>query len=139
MPLQALSDILNNPDGDASPYIPHLEQQPHSRDFRRIYPSEASNAVPTGVAGVSGLLDVGGLMWRAGNQALLGVLACIFRDVQVMIQNSWMRRKRGCLMVPHQTTEYSAASERVLTTVDSASWVMQHLKHTATCLAAAGV
>eukprot|EP00878_Enallax_costatus_P024336 GHUV01025969.1.p1 GENE.GHUV01025969.1~~GHUV01025969.1.p1 ORF type:complete len:841 (+),score=309.56 GHUV01025969.1:338-2860(+) len=78
----ALTDILSDPNGDTSPYIPHLQQQSHSRDFRRIYPSEASTAASQAAAGSPGLLAVGGSLQHAGNKALLGVLACVFRDVQ---------------------------------------------------------
>lgn len=81
--LQALTDILNDPNGDASPYVPHLQQQAHSRDFRRIYPSEASCTAPAAATGSHGALGVDSLVQHAGNRALLGVLACVFRDVQV--------------------------------------------------------
>jgi hypothetical protein len=93
--------VLSNPDGDASPFIPVLQQQaPQLGDFRRVYPSCDTTAAATGPAGSggsvtgvssrqqSGLLQdeqARGFLWRAGNRMLLGVLASIFRDVQVTI------------------------------------------------------
>ncbi|WIA21326.1 hypothetical protein OEZ85_000553 [Tetradesmus obliquus] len=94
----ALGELLSNPDGDASPFIPMLQQQtPQLGDFRRVYPSCDAAAAAAGTAGsggsISGLAgrqqssllgdeQARGFLWRAGNRALLGVLASIFRDVQ---------------------------------------------------------
>ena len=38
--------------------------------------------------GSPGLLNAGGSLQHAGNKALLGVLACMFRDVQVRVHSS---------------------------------------------------
>jgi hypothetical protein len=97
--LQALGEVLSNPDGDASPFIPMLQQQtPQLGDFRRVYPSCDTAAAAAGAAGSGGSVtgvtsrqqsglfaeeQARGFLWRAGNRALLGVLASIFRDVQV--------------------------------------------------------
>jgi hypothetical protein len=100
---QALNEVLSNPDGDASPFIPMLQQQtPQLGDFRRVYPScDTAAAAAAGAAGSSGSITAAtcgrqqsgllgdeqarGFLWRAGNRALLGVLASIFRDVQVQL------------------------------------------------------
>ncbi|KAF6255360.1 hypothetical protein COO60DRAFT_227963 [Scenedesmus sp. NREL 46B-D3] len=101
----ALDEVFSNPDGDASPFTPMLQQQaPQLGDFRRVYPAcDATAGAAAGagagagaagsggsISGVtgrqpSGLLGDGqarGFLWRVGNRALLGVLASIFRDVQ---------------------------------------------------------
>jgi hypothetical protein len=98
--LQALTAVLSNPDGDASPFIPMLQHPaPQLGDFRRVYPSYDTAAAAAGPAGSGGSVTGGtgrqqsglqdeqapGFLWRAGNKVLLGVLASIFRDVQVKI------------------------------------------------------
>lgn len=110
--MQALGELLSNPDGDASPFIPMLQQQtPQLGDFRRVHPSCDAAAAAAGTAGsggsISGLAgrqqssllgdeQARGFLWRAGNRALLGVLASIFRDVQV--RSGFMQGGRASLL-----------------------------------------
>lgn len=84
---QALDDIISNPDGDASPFVPVALQAAKQNDYRRVYPSCGSKDTQlTAAREHSRLWDdeqIRAFMWHAGNRALLGVLASIFKDVQV--------------------------------------------------------